>query len=188
MSMNASELKSLARDQIWGHNDFFGVWQRDESLLEAAVHIVEFFEGEGAGDDEPAAVLVVGHGVIMDILLEDAKLEFDKNGDEALTEHQLQALLVNEIITAAELGEYLDPWVLGHWSAAFEAKYRLKGKALFDFNGTEEVPEVQLQALLDEKQITADELAEYMSCWGSGRWSAEFEAKHRAKAEEAAAA
>lgn len=187
MSMNASELKALARDQIWGQNDFFGVWQRDESLSEAAVNIIEFFEGEGAGDGEPAAVLVVGYEVITDILLEDAKREFDKNGDEALTAHQLRALLVDERITADELGEYLDPWNLGHWSATFEAKYRLKGKALFDFNGTEEVPELELQALLDEKQITADELAEYLACWGSGRWSAEFEAKHRAKAEVVAA-
>lgn len=70
-------------------------------------------------------------------------------------------------------------WQPGCWSAPFEAKYQLKGKALFDCNGATKVPEPQLQALLDEGQITGNEMADYLVCWPVGTWSAEFETKYR---------
>lgn len=77
MKMTANEMKSLARDQIWGVNDFFGVWEKTETLQAAINNISEFFESESRNADELPAVLEVGDAVVAEILLDDAKDRVD---------------------------------------------------------------------------------------------------------------
>ena len=116
---NTNHLKTVAEDQIYGHNRFSDVWQDEETLEVAIGNIIDFFESE------PDQEFEADYGLIAEILLDGAKYLFMENGDMPATEHQLQALLDDGRINAFELGEYMSDWRADVWGSQFEAKYRI---------------------------------------------------------------
>lgn len=116
---DTNHLKTVAEDQIYGHNRFSDVWQDEETLEVAIGNIIDFFESE------PDQEFEADYGLIAEILLDGAKYLFVENGDMPATEHQLQALLDDGRINAFELGEYMSDWRADVWGGQFEAKYRI---------------------------------------------------------------